>query len=222
MDFADWLRRVERSPHASRMIVRGSLVTRRFFPKRVCEDVDHLVQDVKKASELDAIADDIAGPLITSRKTIWADTDFPGLRLELGELQVDLGFGDPLSLPPERVEIEGAMVLAARPESMIAWKMHGLVELGPRGRWRPKDLYDAYLYASLDLDRDLVREAVRVAFASRGHSTELMRPMFEDSTWGASSGSRKRWKRFRKTVTHAPDLPDVIAKVRGRWARVVV
>jgi hypothetical protein len=226
LKFGAWLRRVERSPYADRLVLRGSLVTRRFFPARACEDVDHLLLD-GTADELPRAADAVIAvpdeePLeIVAREKLWPDTALPGHRVVFANgLQVDLGFGDPITLPPERAMIEGADVLAVRPESMIAWKLHGLVELGPRGRWRPKDLHDLFLYASLAVDEGELRKAIPIAFSSRGHTPSLLGPLMTDATWGTSRGSRNRWKRFRKTTT-APELSEVIAKLRTRFASVV-
>jgi hypothetical protein len=227
LNFGAWLRRVERSPYADRLVLRGSLVTRRLFPSRVCEDVDHLLLDgiadelARAADAVVRVPDDEPLDMVAVEK-LWPDTEFPGHRVVFANgLQVDIGFGDPITIAPERVTIEGASVLAVKPESMIAWKLHGLVELGPRGRWRPKDLHDLLLYAGLpDLDEGEIGRAIDVAFSSRGHATSLLEPFMHDTTWGTSRGSRNRWKRFRKTVT-APDLPDVIAKLRARFGRYV-
>ena len=79
----------------------------------------------------------------------------------------------------------------------------------------------SFLYASLDVDEEEVRKALPVAFSSRGHTLALLAPLMNDATWGTSRGSRNRWKRFRKT-TAAPDLPDVIAKLRSRFGRLVL
>ena len=228
LKFGAWLRRVERSPYADRLVLRGSLVTRRFFPSRKCEDVDHLLLD-GNADELQRAADAVIAvpdeePLeIVAREKLWPDTDLPGHRTVFANgLQVDIGFGDPITVAPERVAIEGANVLCVRPESMIAWKLHGLVELGPRGRWRPKDLHDLFLYASLIADEAELQKALDVAFSSRGHSFALLEPLMTDATWGTSRGSRNRWKRFRRDeVPSAPALPDVIAKLRARFGRYV-
>ncbi len=226
LKFGAWLRRVERSPYADRLVLRGSLVTRRFFPARTCEDVDHLLLD-GSADELQRAADAVIAvpdeePLeIVAREKLWPDTEQPGHRVVFANgLQVDIGFGDPITMAPERAAIGGANVLVVRPESMIAWKLHGLVELGPRGRWRPKDLHDLFLYASLAVDEDALRKAIAIAFSSRGHAVSLLEPLMTDATWGASRGSRNRWKRFRKTTT-APELTDVIVKLRTRFAPVV-
>lgn len=219
-----WLRRVERSAFADRLIVRGSLVTRRYFPSRKAVDVDHLSLDAKDFDDLRTILDGVltvAGPeplVLDSQMKIWADTPLPGLRSFFsGGLQVDIGFGDPLTLPPERVEIEGANVLAARIESMIAWKIHGLVELGPRGRWRAKDLHDVALYASLKVDDAELAKAIATAFKSRGHATSLLDELRTRAEWGASASSKKRWKSFAKKNPGVPELATVIETVRKRF-----
>jgi hypothetical protein len=216
---ATWLKRVAASPDADRLILRGSLVTRRFFPSRVCEDVDHLVLGPCDVEAARALAISVAGPLrVVSQETIWAETPFPGVRTVIahdGEtLQIDLGWGDPLTSPPERVAIDGASVLAVAAESMVAWKLHGLVELGPRGRWRPKDLLDLGLYAGLPLDPAKIERAIAKAFESRGNPIALLDSFLGDPAWGASSGSRKKWRRYIGT---SPDLAETIKRVRSAF-----
>lgn len=203
-------------------------MTRRFFPARKCLDVDHLLLE-GSADELRRAADAVIAvpdeePLeIVAREKLWPDTELPGHRTVFANgLQVDIGFGDPIVPAPERVTIDGANVLAVRAESMIAWKMHGLVELGARGRWRPKDLHDLFLYASLAVDEAELAKAIPLAFSSRGHSLSLLEPLMTDTTWGTSRGSRNRWKRFRRDeVPSAPALADVITKLRARFGRYV-
>jgi hypothetical protein len=109
LKFGAWLRRVERSPYADRLVLRGSLVTRRFFPSRKCEDVDHLLLD-GSAGELQRAADAvIAVPdeeslEIVAREKLWPDTALPGHRTVFANgIQVDIGFGDPITVAPERM-----------------------------------------------------------------------------------------------------------------------
>jgi Nucleotidyl transferase AbiEii toxin, Type IV TA system len=222
-----WLSRLAASPHAGRFVARGSLVTQHFFPARVAADVDHLVTGpVSGVPELDAWASEIAGDecVIASRETIWAETERPGLRLFLEgnseRLQVDIGFGDPLAVPPRQLPLCGVETYAVRPESMAAWKIHGLVEFG-RGVWRPKDLFDASLYATLPLSEDAVVASLRLSFDSRGQTLGLADRFFEGD-WGQSRGSRRRWQSWRRRggaygAERIPDLEEALARVRSRF-----
>ncbi len=131
-------------------------------------------------------------------------------------LQIDLGHGDPLAVAPVLTSIDGGSpVLGVRPETMVAWKIHGIFEFG-HGSWRAKDLYDLWLIGEhVPLDADAVAASLRVAFESR--STPLSaadRFLFTD-VWGASRGSRRRWESFgRRAKLPLPDLLETIATVR--------
>jgi len=159
-----WLRRVARSRHADRLILRGSLLTKQWVPERPAADVDHVLVPDGTPAEARAIVDEVLAiedvePLPAAvHEVIWADTPWPGHRTKLGdgELQIDVGSGDPLAVPPDHITIDGIPLVAVRPETMFAWKVHGLVELG-HGKWKPKDLLDIYLldrHCSLDDEAD--------------------------------------------------------------------
>lgn len=233
-----WLRRLARSPARSRLILRGSLITARWWPARRADDLDLLDLEPwdeaalrRLARDITASADDETSFHEVGEGLIWADTPRPGLRLTLrgvapagpATLQVDIGFGDPLAAPPEPFSHGGAEVLAVRPEVMVAWKTHGLFELGPRGRWRPKDLLDLVeLLARAPLEREVLREALALAFRSRDTPLGDLRAMVRDPTWGASRGSVRKWARFCRDQPGAPeDLAGLLARARAALAPLV-
>jgi hypothetical protein len=219
-----WLARVASSRYANELVLRGSLVTACYCPTRLAFDVDHLaVSDsvFDEARFRERIAE-IARPLVIRSEVIWAETAFPGLRswVRFGEteLQIDVGFGDPLVLSPAPITIGDAPLLAVRPETMFAWKVHGLFEFG-RGNWRPKDLLDLFLYLEhVPLDDDAVLASIRVAFESRRTPLELAVPFFGED-WGQSRGSQRKWRWLRRqeiTRDPIPDLEVVLTKVKAR------
>lgn len=229
---AAWLARVITAGLRDRFVLRGSLLTAAWFPGRPAADVDHLLDGIRSVDEARSLARRVlTPPLVAEREeVIWAETALPGLRLvvrdeehpEQGNLQIDLGWGDPLTLPPAPITIAGNDVLGVRQETMLAWKTHGLVEFG--GAWRPKDLLDLVLYAGLPLEHDLVVEATRVAFASRGDAPDLYRRFLFSGEWGRSRGSRRKWETFARRWTGAPPVPplaDAAALVRARLLPVL-
>jgi hypothetical protein len=157
------LRRLARLPCAGELVLRGGLMTRAWVAPRVrpTRDLDLvgdfpfdlaettrrfrgvLDEQVEDGLELD--------PARFGAQGIWLDTDFPGVRVTLGarlwgsapeELTVDIGFGDPL-VPeagwldyPALQPLPAARVRACCPETMAAWKLHGLAERG--ASWRPQ------------------------------------------------------------------------------------
>lgn len=221
---AAWLRRVARSRHADRLLLRGSLLTAQWVPGRPCADVDHLASpdatiDEARAIVLEVLAEPDDEPLPEPAfEVIWAETPWPGLRVRVGELQIDVGSGDPLAAPTAHVEVLGVRARAVRAETMYAWKVHGLVELGV-GRWRAKDLFDLLLLGErVPLDEALVVPSLRLAFDSRdARLADLDR--FLHGPWGESRSSRRRWAKFQETYAgphEVPELRDVRDAVRAR------
>ena len=113
----------------------------------------------------------VIDPVPVVARGIWLDTQFPGVHLDIAigieradqRLGIDIGFGDPL-VPPAVTWPSGARVV--RPETQLAWKLHGLVEMADQ--WRPKDLADAWLIATrVPLDAAVLHAAIAAAFESR-------------------------------------------------------
>lgn len=229
------LRRLGASPQREVFVVRGGIVTAHYVAPhpRPSADLDLLAelpfepdQLARRLAEVVAHTLDDGARLVHERdEIIWAETEFPGLRSFVRHdpaeppLQVDIGFGDPLVDGPIAVELlPGASLRCCRPETMFAWKVHGLFEHGP-GRWRAKDLHDLDLlsrFASLDQDR--VTRALLVAFESRGDSLALVDRLLDDE-FGHSRGSRRKWQRFvRDAPAHVEldGLAQVLARVRAR------
>jgi hypothetical protein len=173
-------------------------------------------------------------------EVIWAETAFPGVRAWVQvdtdggersgagdptsggaghsrELRIDVGFGDPMDPPPDWIDYPAgaagpARVLACRPETLLAWKTHGLFERG-KGRWRPKDLFDIYLLAKYaPLDRSLLPRAIRLAFESRGDSIALASKLVAGD-FGKSPWSLEKWARFR--ASRPGGVPENVAEVVG-------
>ena len=213
-----WLRRLARSPLRERWILRGGLVTCHHCPSRPApEDIDLVglgrFDEAEARREMRALAlapassDESVTFHSPLSEIIWGDTPLPGLRTTVEttgaagpgpRIQIDLGFGDPLDPGPEPLVVGGASLLAVRAETMIAWKLHGLVEHG-RGRWRAKDLADALLlFREASLDAAALDRALPLAFESRGTDLSATKEFLEAPTWGQSRGSRRRWATFLK------------------------
>jgi hypothetical protein len=215
-----WLRRLARSQHRDALVLRGSVVTNLWCPERgTAEDLD-LVQIPPFSRECDvarllAVAsidadDGCRFDAHTAVATvIWEEHPLPGVRLvvSLGEtaLQIDAAHGDPIDPAPIDVQIDGVegTLRAVRPETMLAWKVHGLVEFG-RGRWRPKDLVDAWLIARrVSLDPCALTRALQLAFTSRATLPLAASSLLYDDTWGTSRASRRRWDRWHGVAPRA-------------------
>lgn len=233
------LRRWSHSSEAGAFLLRGGLLTQLWAgpQRRQTRDLD-----LVGLFPFDATTNRLAAALATSvepdgvtfaldtlrGEVIWAETDFPGIRYHLEvhvedvvtSLQIDVGFGDPIVPPAVWLDyptLTGApaRVQAARPELLVAWKLDGLFDLGPK-RWQAKDLYDLYLltrHCSLDLDT--LTESIQVAFDAHADPLEQVPDILYDRAWWDRESAQARWQKFRATagVPVPEDLVDVAATV---------
>ncbi|NVJ28331.1 nucleotidyl transferase AbiEii/AbiGii toxin family protein [Myxococcus sp. AM011] len=233
------LRRLARSSEASTLILRGGLMMRRWsgpVPRPV-EDLDFLAAFPFNARDcvdrMERLLRDDTGDGFTfgalRSEIIWAETEFPGVRIHVEtrlpgvesafELRIDTGFGDPMDPPATWLDYESsdtapARVLACRPETLLAWKVHGLFERG-KGRFRPKDLFDTYLLTRYaPLEAELLPRALRLAFATRGDSLEVMERLV-GGEFGRGPWSLEKWARYRASEPEGrpEQLADVVTAV---------
>jgi hypothetical protein len=240
------LRRVARLPQPEGFVLRGGMLTRLWAAPapRPAQDLDFvgifphgLEETVRRFAPALADRDLADGVLIDAAafraRAIWEDSDFPGVRLTvrvgLGaadrDVQIDIGFGDPLVPLPQLVDyptiIPGAppRLWCCRPETMAGWKLHGLAEKGER-LWRPKDLYDLLLIGErVELKVPELAQAIAVAFTSRGFRAEQAPAVLADAAWWASKTSLFRWADFRRRAEGLDvpeDLAEVVARVTAR------
>jgi hypothetical protein len=217
-----WLRLLRDSPHADSLILRGGVLLRHLLPvDRPVEDLDLLalvsLDQAEAAIREISVTDKSLGEVMEC-ETIWGETPWPGLRLQLPAFQLDLGYADPLVSEPMPIEIGGSepvSVLAVSPEVLFGWKAHGLFERGP-GKWRAKDLMDLYLMNThLSMDEGLLSESIAVAFSSRNMQLDLNDRFFSND-WGCSKGSIRKWRKFGRTTSVTQTLPEVRAHVAQR------
>lgn len=197
--------------------------------------VESMIRDACDQRVADGLA--FARGAVSSQRH-WEGTEHPGLKLtvECHELNVgsdasrapathrfsvDVGWGDPLVPPPGALHVRAAPVaaggasacvpLAARAETLLAWKLHGLFEHEsaglsqagvPKGYWRPKDLFDCCLLATAGarlMRASALRDAVVAAFASRGYPvSRLVR--LAHGRFGTSTKSARNYARWRASV----------------------
>jgi hypothetical protein len=215
------LRRVATSAQAGSLVLRGGLLTQHWVGPalRTTQDADFLALFPCDADEAErrlrealapSVADGASFPPDTLVvQVIWQETASPGVRVflqaeALGQffnLQIDLGFGDPLVPPAAPVSYRPLLsdpfpVLACRPETLVGWKLHGLFEHGLK-RWRAKDLYDLLLLTDhVPLSEPDLAEAIRVAFASRAEPLENLREVVESPAWRMSEKNELKWAKF--------------------------
>jgi hypothetical protein len=216
------LRRVFVTPGAETFALRGSVLTRAWvYPAfRPAGDLDFVSPRaydeneaywfIRIAAEVTEIEDGIkfASTDLQIRPT-WYNTDFPGLRLGISYtldkqqryLEIDIGFGDPLTSPPDwrelpavAPEVGPVYAFAIPPELGLAWKVHGLCEFD---QWRPKDLWDIYLMSQhTTIDWSLFEASLIVAFTSRNTPLAWLRRL-EKKSFFREHGQERIWLTFR-------------------------
>ena len=168
-------------------------------------------------------ADKIAAQNITEFK------DYHGIRLSIPAtmdtiaqvMTMDIGFGDvvtphPVSLdyPLLLEELPEANILAYSTETVIAEKMHAIIDLADQSS-RMKDYYDIYYLASkFDFDGVTLTEALKKTFENRGHSFTIAQ--FEQvMTFDNDDAMQKKWKAFiRKIDTKTDDYSTVLKTIK--------
>ena len=210
----------------SRVVLRGSLLTSLWVPGRGVNDIDVLVDGAWTPQTITPVLREALAtlPAQVEFTVIWAETDFPGVRATVCEggeaVQVDFGWGEQLAVAPVPTEVRGLRFRAVTAEVMFGWKVHSLVEHGPRGRWHAKTMADLFLFLRhVPLDPALSRRAVQFAFDSQRMPLSALDGFFDDETWGRSRGSRNKWKSYTKkspwvTFTLDEALPVVREAVR--------
>jgi hypothetical protein len=233
------LRRVASLPAAEGFVLRGGMLTRALVGSRLrtTRDLDFVGDfpfDVDEVARrfapvlADAVDDGIRfDPNRFTARGIWTNTSFPGVRLDLWAdpgtaaqaISVDVGFGDPLV--PAALWLDYPTLLpglpvrlrVCRPETLLAWKMHGLAEMG--AGWRPKDLADLWLIGThVPLEAAALPAAIEAAFVSRRCVTEDAIGLFDRPHW-ATKTARVRWDACKGAL---PALPEVVAGVRRQFA----
>lgn len=202
---------------------------------------------LKNTNFADGVTFDINSLEVTG---IWLETEYPGVRININSafedyqknIQIDVGFGDPMVPPPEWIDYPMLItdnydesekysekhkkynLQTVTPETMFGWKLHGLVEQGIK-RWRPKDLYDLFLFTSyIQLDETLVKKNIFTAFNSRNTTFEEIYYILSTPEWWDRSKNRGKWKwylRRKPEQNIEEDFLSIVAIVRQRWEKTI-
>lgn len=213
----------------ARVVLRGSLLTSLWVPGRGVNDIDVLVDGEWAPQTITPVLQQALAtpPAQVEFTVIWAETDFPGVRATVRDadelVQVDFGWGEQLAVAPVPTDVRGLRFRAVTPEVMFGWKVHSLVEHGPRGRWHAKTMADLFLLLRhVALDPVLARRAVQASFDSQRMPLSTLDGFFDDETWGRSRGSRNKWKSYAKKAPWVTfSLDEALPTVREALRRLL-
>jgi len=146
--------------------------------------------------------------------------DYHGVRLSIPVsmdtitqvLTMDIGFGDvvtpmamPLDYPVLLAHLPVANILAYSIETVIAEKMHAVIDLGDQSS-RMKDYYDLYqILTTQSYDAEILKEAVLRTFENR-HTSYKDDTAFFRTEYPQNSEMQTRWKAFLRKISSDTEL----------------
>ncbi len=239
------LYRLSQSENGNDFVLKGAMLFRLWTPvlHRNTRDLDLLAHGDPELDRLVAVFRNVCRtPVEDDGLEFHVDTvrgdqiresaEYDGLRIlleaSLGKarirLQIDLGFGDAMVPPPERVDFPVFLDLP-RPRlraysryTVVAEKVQAMVDLGMANS-RMKDFFDLnHMAATFDFDGGILTAAIEATFSRR--RTPLPKGVPTALTDGFSSDTAKQsqWQGFlnrSRLVLERSELKDTIFCLRG-------
>ncbi|MCX6024800.1 MAG: nucleotidyl transferase AbiEii/AbiGii toxin family protein [Chloroflexi bacterium] len=256
-----FLYRLSCSTHARRFLLRGAVLFAAWHaePYRPTLDLDLLgygdnrpetqVEIVRSVCRLGVPPDGLDfDPASVGGEEILGMAVYRGVRLHaeahLGKalipLQVDVGFGDPVTPRPVKVELPSllgfpaARVRAYPPETVVAEKFESLVRLGVKSS-RMKDVYDLWFLASQrSFAGDTLQRAMQATFRARLTPLPRVPPVALTEEIARDPLRQRMWRAFldRSRLPGPTELEAVVPvlaalllppvqhadRFAGRWA----
>jgi predicted nucleotidyltransferase component of viral defense system len=246
-----WLYRLSLTEHRDRFVLKGAMLFALWNdePHRPTQDLDLLGIGSSSIGDLESVfreicevradedglsfqADSVSGRAIREQNI------YDGVRLvlkaALGKavipLQIDVGFGDAITPPPEMIEYPVTLDLPAprlrayRRETVIAEKFNAMVELGMRNT-RLKDFYDLWALASgSDFEGEDLSAAIRATFARRRTPLPSEPPVALTAEFSGAALKQSQWRAFvrrGKLRAGAASLNEVTTLLREFLTPVV-
>lgn len=127
-------------------------------------------------------------------------------------MTMDIGFGDVVTPSPVSLDypvlldnLPGANILAYSIETVIAEKMHAIVDLGDQSS-RMKDYYDLYqIITTKQYDAAILKEAIERTFENR-HTVYSANTVFFRAEFPDDERMQVRWKAFMRKITSKSEL----------------
>ena len=237
------LYRLSRSAHREQFILKGALLFALWEPTlhRVTRDLDllgfgnpspgRLTEIFRELCAAEVEADGVVfdAPSVTTAP-IRAQDEYAGIRVKLKArigkavvpLQVDVGFGDALSVTPEEITfpvllgMDAPKLRAYSRETVVAEKLEALVELGMLNT-RFKDYFDLHFLAhKFTFEGPALSTSIATTFKRRGTPFPVGLPVGLTETFSQDPAKTRGWEAFcRKTVSKAavPALEEVVREL---------
>jgi len=240
-----FLYRLSRSPYAERFILKGALLMLAWLGEtiRPTRDADLLgsgeLSDqalagiFREVCVVDVEPDAVAYDPNSLRIDPIRDEDAYGgrrvkIRAQSGSarvrVQVDVGIGDAVSPGPEWLEYPSLLdlprprLMAYRPETFLAEKVHAIVVLGSNNS-RMRDFFDIYALTRFKaFNADLLAGALRATFERRRTAIPDWPPSALKPGFSASREKQAQWRAFLAKSALPSDSPT-LAEVAERLAQ---
>lgn len=236
--------RLSRSGHSGQFILKGAMLVAAWKggPYRSTKDLDLLctgdhspeaqAEIFRQVARTKVVPDGlIFDPASVGAEPIIEQAEHPGVRIRLAAhlgkaripLQVDLGFGDPVTPKPLMLEVPSLLdlpapeVLAYPPETVVAEKYEALVRLG-MGTGRMKDFYDLwYLATHFAFEGPVLQQAIRNTFGARLSRLPLGPPIALTDAFEADPSKQELWMAFmrRAGMVSPGSLGETLALLRA-------
>ena len=190
-------------------------------PYRSTRDLDLLGRDESSVQRLEQVFRDICTVQVepdglrfaaetVEGNEIREDLDYGGVRIILIahleqariQIQVDIGFGDAVTPPPEDVEFPTILEFPAphlrayRRETVVAEKFQAMVMLGIANS-RMRDFYDIwFLSRRFEFSGLLLSQAIKGTFTRRRTALPTQAPLALTPEFSASPDKQAQWKAF--------------------------
>lgn len=234
------LYRISKSTHRDRFVLKGAMLFLVWHgsPHRITRDMDLLGFGASSIEALErifrelcevAVEDDgvVFDGATVKGEQIRAQEAYLGVRILLRAsiarsvvaLQVDVGFGDDITVEPVEMEIPGlldmptAHVRGYRRETAIAEKYEALVGFGLLNS-RMKDYFDFwFLGQHFEFAGDALSESIRATFARRSKVLPPQLPVGLTDAFSSDAGRQIVWKAFWKKSVKTESMPALVEVV---------
>ena len=192
-----------------------------FMGKDISNDGEKIAKTFHEICAIDCKEDGVTFDLDKiTYENITESKDYHGIRLSIPvkmdtitqTMSMDIGFGDvvtpeavPLDYPAILENIPTANILAYSIETVIAEKMHAVIDLADQSS-RMKDYYDLYqILSSMPYNSEVLQEAIKHTFTNR-HTNYSSDTMFFRNEYPDNVEMKTRWTAFLKKIAVKKDL----------------
>ncbi len=233
-----FLYRLTRSLSAERFILKGALMMRvwNVTEARPTMDIDMLgradnaaesiLSEIKAILDVEVEPDGLRfDPLSLATESITAEAEYEGVRVHFRgfldsarvDMQIDLGFGDPVYPKPEKLVFPGSLgfpspiLLCYSRESAVAEKFEAMVKHRELNS-RMKDFYDLWVLSrAFEFQGNVLSEAIRQTFQKR---KTILPPKIVAFTEDFVDLKQVQWIAFRKRLSREL-IPDDFGEIVG-------